>query len=104
MEEKELNFISTESIESLILELTKIREMFMESTLVTVSVTDLESSKTKSVPMELNTFNAINQHYKKRENFKFLNIYFLEDQQAIHGLTKLLATTKKSFNSLFYLL
>ena len=104
MEVRELNFISTESIESLISVLTKTKEMFMEFTLETVFVPDSESSKTKSVQMEPNSFNVIKQPYKELESTKCLNICSLADQQVILGLIRQQPITKKSSNSWFYLL
>lgn len=104
MEVRELNFISTESIESLISVPTKTKEMFTEFILETVFVPDSESSKTKSVQMELNSFNVIKQPYKELESMKCLNICSLVDRQVILGLIRLQPITKKSSNSWFYLL
>ena len=104
MEVRELNFISTESIEFSISVLTKTKEMFMAFTLETAYAPDSESSKTKSVQMVLNSFNVIKQQCKELESTKCLNICFLADQQVILGLIRLQPITKKSSSLSFYLL
>ena len=99
MEVKGPNFIFMVLIESLIWVLTKIKAMFMEFILETVFVPGLESSKIKSVQMELNLFNVIKLPYKRQESMKCQNICSLVDPQVIHGLTKLQLTINKNSNS-----